>query len=208
MALRDIQLIPGLEGSTHLNLKLAAQFATRYFHGAGAGLVTPSSLSAGDAAPQENPYLMSARTGPMNTIDFPHCLAAYRAHRTLPNVRHFIRQATAFRRFIRRGQAWRNGGVTADLEITLLVGQCLATIAYAQLIAEATTTFATPPPLASAMFDLLVADLSACALALASLPQIAAADRLLLRRIVAIPQTTAIEWEFVAQRLLATFASG
>jgi acyl-CoA dehydrogenase len=232
MALRDIQLIPGLEGSTHLNLKLAAQFVNRYFAGAragarggaagatsvtgatgaagatgpgGVGLVIPSSLSAGDAAPRENPYLMSARTGPVNTIGFPHFLTAYRPLRALPNVRLFLRQLAAVRRFIRRGHAWRNTGAHADLETTLLVGQCQACIAYAQLIAEATTTFDTPPPLVSAMFDLLIGDLTAAALTLAALPQLGTIDRLLLRRGVAVPQTTAAEWEFVAQRMLKAF---
>jgi acyl-CoA dehydrogenase len=206
MALRDLQLIPGLEGSTHLNLKLAVQFANRYFAGEGNALALPRSLGAGAPAPRENPYLMSARTGGANLVDFPHFLAAYQSHRALPNVRLFIRQAAAFRRFIRHGQAWQNGG-SADVEITLLVGQCLAAIAYAQLIAEATTIFDTPTPLVSAMFDLLIGDLTAAALALATLPQVGTIDRLRLRRAIAVPQTTAAEWEFLAQRMLQAFVT-
>jgi acyl-CoA dehydrogenase len=205
MALRDLQLIPGLEGSTHLNLKLAAQFANRYFDGAGVSLALPRCLGTGAPAPRENPYLMSARTGGVNLVDFPHFLAAYEHLRALPNVRLFIRQAAAFRRFIRRGKPWQSSG-SSDVEITLLVGQCVAAIAYAQLIAEATTIFDTPPPLVSAMFDLLIADLTAAALTLASLPQIGTIDRLLLRRVIAVPHTTAADWELVAQRMLQTFA--
>jgi acyl-CoA dehydrogenase len=207
MALRDIQLIPGLEGSTHLNLKLAAQFVNRYFAGAGKSLVIPRSLSAGEAAPQENPYLMSARTGPTNTIDFPHFLAGYRPLRGVPNVRLFVRQAAAFRRFVRHGAAWRDGGVTADLETTLLIGQCVSCIAYAQLVTEAVATFDTLSPLVSAMFDLVIGDLTAATLALASLPQIGASDRVLLHRAVTVPQTTGADWEFVAQGLLRSFAA-
>ena len=217
MALRDIQLIPGLEGSTHLNLKLAAQFANRYIQSAAraaraaratlaAPLVAPPSLSAGDATPRENSYLMSARTGPVNTIDFPHFLDAYRPLCALPNVRLFLRQAAAVRRFICRAEVWHNAGAKADLETTLLLGQCLACLAYAQLIAEAATTFQTPPPLVCAMFDLLIADLTAAALTLAALPQLGTRDRLLLRRAIAVPQTTSAEWESVALRVLQTFA--
>ena len=60
MALRDIQLIPGLEGSTHVNLGLAAQFARKYFGEYDPNLADPKSLIAGDAAAGENSYLMEA----------------------------------------------------------------------------------------------------------------------------------------------------
>src|SRR5207253_3679933 len=74
MALRDVQLIPGLEGSTHINLALAAQFIGRYFARAQTALADPNSLIAADGAAGENPYLMEARTGGLNAIAFPHFL--------------------------------------------------------------------------------------------------------------------------------------
>src|SRR6476660_2760561 len=58
MALRDVHLIPGLEGSTHINLGLTAQFIPKYFAGESANLIDPKSLSAGEAAAGENSYLL------------------------------------------------------------------------------------------------------------------------------------------------------
>ena len=60
MALRDIQLIPSLEGSTHINLALAAQFMGRYFERSGAALTAPKSVVAGEAGAEENAYLFTA----------------------------------------------------------------------------------------------------------------------------------------------------
>ncbi len=57
MALRDVQLFPGLEGSTHINLTLTAQFIPQYFDRAAAELPIPSSLAASPETPPGNPYL-------------------------------------------------------------------------------------------------------------------------------------------------------
>ena len=50
MALRDVQLIPSLEGSAHINLGLTAQFSARYFDRADPDLAEPGSLLAGEVA--------------------------------------------------------------------------------------------------------------------------------------------------------------
>ncbi|MDB5289540.1 MAG: acyl-CoA dehydrogenase, partial [Phycisphaerales bacterium] len=57
MALRDAQLIPGLEGSAHINLALAAQFIPCYFTHPNPALVEPPSAISGEVASGENPFL-------------------------------------------------------------------------------------------------------------------------------------------------------
>src|SRR4029077_11953629 len=82
MALRDVQLIPGLEGSMHINLGLALQFMGRYFDRPDSGLAEPASITAGETSSRENPYLFKARTGSFHAVSFPDYREAYRAIET------------------------------------------------------------------------------------------------------------------------------
>jgi acyl-CoA dehydrogenase len=206
MALRDAQLIPGLEGSTHLNFGLTADFIGRYFAEPDPQMREPASLVAGETGRGENPYLMAARTGAVNTVAFPHFLKAYEPLTSIRNVRAFVRQAKAFRRLIRRQPPAR--ATAPDLEISLALGQCLATIAYAQLVAENSTRLDVPAPLVSAIFHSLVSDLSGLGLSLASISHLDPATRVLARRMVAVPRTTRAEWEFVSGRVAAPGPQG
>lgn len=226
-ALRDIQLIPGLEGSTHINLGLTAQFIDRYFarrisdidaidHD-GAKIRTvpqlPKSLAAGETESGENPYLMQARSGRIGDVAFAHFLDAHRPVKGVANVRRFARQVRAFARLVRH-QAKRPKNVTdeeaaqhadapaaaADIRFTLGMGQCMATVGYAQLIAENAISFAVPVPMISTVFHLLVSDLSTAAATLAALPGLDDRSRALALRLIAVPRTAESDWNFVADR--------
>ena len=204
MALRDAQLIPGLEGSTHVNLRLTAEFIDRYFAEPDPHLRQPRSLIAGEAEAGENPYLMETRTGAVNAVSFPHFLTAYRPLLGVRNVRRFARQCQAFRRFISR----RPKGEAPDLATSIGLGHCLATIAFGQLIAENAALLLAPAELVSAVFHSLVIDLSTSALSLASMvhPQLKGTSH--LRRMVVVPRTTADDWEFAARRLTSACQRG
>jgi acyl-CoA dehydrogenase len=196
MALRDIQLIPGLEGSTHINLALIAQFISAYFSRKKVDLASPPSLVAHEAPSTENAYLMTARAGSINSVAFHPYGKTFSAMSSIPNVRIFRRQANAFALFLRTGETRQT--LVSDLEISLQAGQCLATIAYAQLIAEHAVIQRTPPPLTSLIFDALVADLSAVARTLASLPKLRPAQKVLIERCIAVAKTATPDWDFVA----------
>jgi acyl-CoA dehydrogenase len=60
-ALREAQLIPGLEGSTHINFGLTAQFIDTYFAASGCEPPAPESLTLHKVDADENPYWMAAR---------------------------------------------------------------------------------------------------------------------------------------------------
>jgi acyl-CoA dehydrogenase len=201
MALRDAQLIPRLEGSTHINLALTAQFIPRYFTRSDTNLPEPGSLSADPTLRRENPYLITARAGAIHAIDFPFYLKAYRPLTALPNVRLFAVQASALRLFLRSACAQR--ALKAGGETALALGQCLATVAYAQLVAENAILLGIPHALISAMFELFVSDLSSSALALAGSPHVDSIGNVLIRRLVVPAKTTLAEWEAVAERAAA-----
>jgi len=224
MALRDIQLIPGLEGSTHINLDMAAQFLERYLARgrenvlAGVHATTrlgssksevasppaaPESLALGNAARGENEYLLEARSGAINSITFPHYLDAYRPLGDVANVRIFARQVARLRRFIFVVREAQRAAENAT--VTQAIGQCLAMTVYAQLVAENARIMKVPGEMVSAIFELLIGDLNACALKLASLPEVGART---VRGLIALPRATSAEWDFVAERNSPGHAQG
>jgi acyl-CoA dehydrogenase len=205
MALRDAQLIPGLEGSTHVNLRLTAEFIGRYFARPDAGLSGPPSLTAGEAEAGENAYLMEARTGAVNTVSFPPFLTAYRPLLAVRNVRKFARQCNAFARFVGEHDP---EGAGPDAATSIALGHCLATIAFGQLVAENAARLHVPAELMSAIFHSLVLDHSTSALPLASMVQTEPEYRNPVRRMIAVPRTSAADWEFVAGRLTGTSPRG
>ncbi len=202
MALRDIQLIPGLEGSTHINLGLTAQFIPRYFADSGAALRSPDSLVAGEIASHENPYLFAALGGGLKNIAFPHFLDAYRPLAAIANVRLFAKAAKAFQLLVRDQPVEQSA--RADTPMTLALGQCLATIAYAQLIAENAVRLGMEMPLVSVIFHALVRDFSMAALTFASCPGSAGIRPALFRRMVSTPSVGNAEIDFVARQMTAT----
>src|SRR5204862_2263821 len=77
-ALRDGPMIPALEGSTHINFVLAAQFLGAYFaEPEGESPRAPGSVSLGRASSDENPYWTAARDRNPKTVRFSPFLAAY-----------------------------------------------------------------------------------------------------------------------------------
>lgn len=196
MARRDVQLIPSLEGSMHINLGLTAQFIPQYFNRSQFSRPIPES-SAAQRGLTENAYLMEAHGSQINTVEFPHYLDAYRPPKSVPNVRIFARQATAFRRLARSG-SFREG--EAQGPTTMAQGNCMATIAYGQLVAENCARFEMPRQMVAALFHLLINDLSNSALMLASSSDLSAGNRRLIERMVAIPKSTDADWSFVLER--------
>lgn len=182
MALRDVQLFPGLEGNAHINLAMTARFIDRYFSRPDGGLIVPPLGAAG-----ENPYLMEARAGGADAVAFPTFLDAYRPLRAIPNVRRFVRQVKVMRLLFRGGRGKRL--IAAGADGAIAAGKCLATIAYAQLVAEGLGAASTPS-LASVIFGTLVADLSNSAFELASSPHLDPIGQVLAHRAVSPPATS------------------
>jgi len=194
MALRDAQLIPSLEGSMHINLGLAAGFIPQYFDRNDETLSEPPSVIAGEVVSRENAYLMDAPTGATHGIAFRPYLASYRALMELPNVTSFTRQVEAFREVTRLIKAHDTD--STDSNVTMIVGQCFATIAFGQLVAENLTRLEMPAQITSAIFHGLVEDLSTLALQLAALPQFDDATRDRIRHMVEVPRTSPTDWNF------------
>jgi hypothetical protein len=153
-------------------------------------------MFAGQIAAAENPYLMEAVTSHLNNIRFLRFSEAYRPLISIPNVRAFAKQAAAFGRFIRGARI--RGVLLADTETAIALGNCLATITYAQLIAENCMKLNVPPPMISTIFHILVQDLSVSALTVATLPRLDDAERMRIRRLIVVPEARGADWDFAA----------
>jgi acyl-CoA dehydrogenase len=198
MALRDVQLIPGLEGSTHINLGLTTQFIPRYFADPDPALIDPDSLAAGEREAGENAFLMEARTSAVQTIGFPYSLKAYGPLMSVANVRMFAKAVKAFQLHIQEREIDRTA--RADTPDILAMGQCLATIAYAQLVAENAVRLNVPAAVVAVMFHALASDFNVAALTLASCESDPIPPSL-FRRLISVPRTTDQECDFIARQM-------
>ena len=198
MAMRDVQLIPRLEGSAHINLGQTAQFIPAYFSGSKADLPSPLSLTANPASARENPYLFEAQTGSISSVQFSHFLSSLKPWSSLPNVRLFSQQVRRVDRMLKSDHIPK--AELAAARGDLLLGELLAIIAYAQLIAENALHLNLPAPVVATVFHTLISDLSASALALAASPSCRPIQQL-ARRIVAVPHTTVEEWASIEKQM-------
>jgi acyl-CoA dehydrogenase len=198
-ALRDVPLVPALEGSTHINHQSAAQFLRAYFTGSKTNSPpAPPSLAALGAAAGENPYLLESYCGDAHSVRFGHFLAAYPPLASVTNVRLFVRQLRAFRLFMLRGVPVEDS--KQDAEVVLALGKCLSVIVYAQLVAEHCVLATVPPEVVSVVFHQIVEDMNVEAMRLAALPQTGSLARLLLGRVPVVPWTPRSDLDFVADR--------
>jgi acyl-CoA dehydrogenase len=203
-ALRDAQLIPGLEGSTHINFGLTTQFLDNYFATSGGDAPAPASVTLHAAAAGENPYWMAARDRNAKTVRFAPFLKAYAPLRSVPNVRSFQKQVKAFCRFARAGVSELNA--TADAGLLIVLGKCFSTIAYAQLVAENCQAARLASSIVSVIFHGLIEDLSAAALKLLAMFPSGSPQRALLRRVVRVAGTSAADLESVSKLIAARYA--
>lgn len=201
-ALRDAQLIPGLEGSTHINFGLTAQFIDNYFADA------PADLAADvphDADVGENPYLMKPGDRNAKTVRFADCLRAYAPLASHDTVQQFIEQVRAFRRFVLDGGA--DHARAGDVGLRIALGRTFSTIAYAQLIAERSAVMQVEPPMIAVIFHGLVEDLSVDALRLAAHFSPDSHQRAQLEPIIAVPSTDTADREAVAELIAARYGA-
>ncbi|HEY3244513.1 MAG TPA: acyl-CoA dehydrogenase [Phycisphaerae bacterium] len=209
-ALRDAQLIPGLEGSTHINFGLTAQFIEPYFAERADDVAAPGSLVLREAKPDENPYWLHARDRNARTVRFAHCLQACEGLSSDVNMQAFTQQVQAFRQFAEHHVPALHPSADAGLLIT--AGKCFAVIAYAQLVAESCSAVQTASAVVTLIFHGFIEDLSAEALKLAAMYPADSIARIQLQSVVQVPQTGPADFaamlEIIATRYLPGYGNG
>jgi acyl-CoA dehydrogenase len=161
MAAKDIRGLPKLEGTVHVNMALVLKFMPAYLFDPDPGLAPPErALAAGD-----DEFLF--RQGPargLSRIRFSDWRAAFEPFAGVPNVARFAELAESFKRLL--VEAAPDAEQQKDLDYLLTLGELFTLIPYAQLILEQAKLVELPADTLDQIFDVLVRDFSAYAVAL------------------------------------------
>ncbi len=156
MALRDIGMLPKLEGTEHVNMALIIKFVRNYFFEPVDYPDIPQRKEAGDDA-----YLFHQKTGGLAAIRFPDYRLAYKDIDS-PNVRVFKEQMELFRTLLI--SAPPSSEQTKNIDYMLAAGELFTLIVYAQLILENSRIYGTDKDVLEQIFTFLVKDYSGFAL--------------------------------------------
>jgi acyl-CoA dehydrogenase len=156
MAIRDIGMLPKLEGTEHVNMALIIKFIKNYFFGSVEYPAVPRRVEAGD-----DDYLFHQHTGKLGSIRFPSYQLAYEGV-SLPNVDVFREQVETFRQIL--VQAPPSAEQAKNVDYMLAAGELFTLVAYAQLILENAKNCAIDDDVLDTIFAVLVKDFSGYAL--------------------------------------------
>jgi acyl-CoA dehydrogenase len=215
-AMRDALLIPGLEGSTHINYGLTNVFLKKYFF----DNVEISAPPHHEATP-ENPYLFSSKTGGLSRVEFPDYFKAYEKIEHIPNVAIFKDQLSAFKMFLlglgvfeaverALNKAIENNENSQDAELIMALGKLFCTIVYGQLIAEQAVAQKCDDRIVSLLFHQLIEDLNIHAIRVASLPALGEGfgivHKTTIKRMIEIQKTKPTDIEAAVELLQKEFS--
>ena len=156
MALRDIGMLPKLEGTEHVNMALIIKFVKIYFFNPLEYPDIPRRAEAGDDS-----YLFRQKTGGLSGVRFPDYRLAY-AGMESPNIAIFREQVELLRRLLI--EAPPTAEQAGNIDYMLAAGQLFTLVVYAQLILENARISALDGDLLEEIFAFLIRDYSAFAL--------------------------------------------
>ncbi|MFI9006675.1 acyl-CoA dehydrogenase [Actinosynnema sp. NPDC053489] len=160
MATRDIRALPKLEGTVHVNLALVLKFLPNYlFHPTDYPEVPTRHDPADDG--------FFWRQGPargLGGITFHDWETAYREHAHVPNAARFHEQARSLRTLL--AEAAPDEAQQRDLDFLLTLGHLFTLVVYGQLVLEQAEITGLDADVLDQVFDVLVRDFSAYAVAL------------------------------------------
>jgi acyl-CoA dehydrogenase len=160
MAARDIRALPKLEGTVHVNMALVLKFMAAY-------LFDPAEYDAVPTRddPADDEFLF--RQGPargLGKIRFHDWHGAYERFAHVPNVALFTEQAEGLKTLL--SSAPPSEDQIRDLDFMLTLGELFTLVVYGQLILEQAELRELPADTVDQIFDVLVRDFSAYAVAL------------------------------------------
>ncbi len=156
MAIRDIGMLPKLEGTEHVNMALNVKFIRNYFF-------EPSDYpripQRSDIA--NDSYLFNQFTGGLAKIHFPDYRLAYQGFES-KNIAIFREQVELFRQLLIKAPP--TAEQMGNIDYMLAAGELFTLVVYAQLILENSRIYKLGSDLLEQIFDFLIRDYSAFAL--------------------------------------------
>ncbi len=156
MAIRDIGMLPKLEGTEHVNMALIIKFVKNYFFEPVAFPEIGQQNQAGD-----DRYLFNQMTGKLASVRFPDYRLAYQGMES-PNVRVFREQVELFRTLLISVPPSKEQA--QNIDYMLAAGELFTLIVYAQLILENAKIYGTEADVLEQIFIFLIQDFSVQAL--------------------------------------------
>lgn len=152
MAIRDIGMLPKLEGTEHVNMALIIKFVKNYFFGPQEYPPVPRRED-----PADDSYLFHQYTGGLGDIRFPDYRLAYDGV-DLGNVKVFRQQAELLRRLLM--EVPPSPEQAANVDYMLAAGELFTLVAYAQLILENARLLGEDDALVNEIFNFMIRDFS------------------------------------------------
>ncbi len=156
MAIRDIGMLPKLEGTEHVNMALIIKFVRNYFFDP-----QPYEEVGQMSRPADDGYLFTQKTGKLASVRFPDYRLAYRGVDS-PNVKVFAEQVALFRSLLITAPPSREQA--ANIDYMLAAGELFTLAVYAQLVLENARLYGVDGDIVEQIFTFLVKDFSAQAL--------------------------------------------
>lgn len=156
MAIRDIGMIPRLEGTTHVNMALVIKFMANYFFD---NTDYPKIEMRLDTRDDSN--LFRQTTGKLSKVKFPDYREVYRGV-DLPNVSVFMELVDLFRKML--AAAPPNEDQRKDVDYMLHLGELFTMIVYAQLVLENAKLYKLDGDMVNQIFSFMVGDYAQYAL--------------------------------------------
>ncbi|MFI5121567.1 MAG: acyl-CoA dehydrogenase [Vicinamibacteria bacterium] len=160
MAARDIRALPKLEGTVHVNMALVLKFMAAF-------LFDPQEFEPVAERDELADDEFLFRQGPargLGKIRFHDWRRAYDAFAEVPNVARFVEQAEGLKALL--STAAPSEEQIKDLDFMLTLGELFTLVVYGQLICEQAALERLDPETLDQIFDVLVRDFSAYAVAL------------------------------------------
>jgi len=172
LAIRDIQMLPRLEGTVHVNMILIMRFMQNYFFKADNSL--PEIPRVYDIKDDTYLFNQGATTKGFDKIVFHDYKTVYNSFK-LPNIEVFKEQIERFKEYLQDCAPSKEQ--SADLGYMLTVGELFTLVAYGQLILESAKLEKTNEDLIDQIFDFLIRDFSKFATQLFSKPSSTSAQQ-------------------------------
>jgi len=179
MAIRDIGMLPKLEGTEHVNMALIIKFVRNYFF---EPIEYPEVKQSREA--EDDGYLFCQKTGSLASIRFPDYRLAYKDADS-PNVLLFKEQMELFRSLLIEAPPSREQA--KNIDYMLAAGELFTLIVYAQLILENSRIYNTDADVLEQIFTFLVKDYSAFALQMILSHENSAAQEEIFHRMIKKP---------------------
>jgi len=156
LAVRDIGMIPRLEGTTHVNMALVIKFLQNYFFNPAD---FPEIPTRDDIANDD--YILNQKAGSLRSVRFPDYKLPYQGIST-PNIEVFKQQIELLRDFL--GTTPPSPEQAKNVDYMLALGEIFTMVAYAQLILENAKIHKVATEVIDEIFNFIVRDTSSYAL--------------------------------------------